>query len=88
MYREEEIATTQVAGDEKIPDVSISGQLLCRTERTMQITITFMNSAVNPERLVWSLEQSLASCDDEYYSDGAIFFFSLPNFVQNKQTIK
>jgi hypothetical protein len=61
MYREEEIANTQVAGDERNPDASISGSLLCRTERMMQIILTFMKKkVVNLEsRVLFELEDSL-----------------------------
>jgi hypothetical protein len=48
MYREEEIANTQVAGDERNPDASILGSLLCRTERMMQIILTFMKKSCKP----------------------------------------
>jgi hypothetical protein len=68
MYREEEIANTQVAGDERIPDASILGSLLCRTERMMQIILTFMKKSCKPgeSSAIWVRGQLIASCADEY----------------------
>lgn len=62
MYREEEIANTQVAGDERNPDASILGSFLCRTERMMQIILTFMKKSCKPGE-----SSAIASCADEYY---------------------